>query len=318
MKHLSLLIFLCITVIAFCQKLDHTVSYRDMGSTQYFRVNYDNDFFANSDQNYTQGYNLELVTPHLSKNPLNKILIQKKGLRIQNGLSIEHMGYTPINIGADSVLRTDRPFAAAIMLKNFVTTTDTIKDFRIVSALSLGVIGPTAFGNAMQTAIHKAIDGVIPQGWPNQIQDDFVINYELGYEKKLLELNNSFVLSSNSTVKLGTLFSSASLGFNAQFGAFNHIFSNNNRKRKFQFSIYTQPLINFIGYDATLQGGVFNKNSIYTVKDSEIERVTLQLKYGVVIKIKTLFLEYSQSIISKEYSYGYATDWGGVKIGWLF
>jgi hypothetical protein len=289
-----------------------------MGSTQYFRVNYDNDFFAASDYNYTQGYNLELVTPHLSKNPLNKILIQKKDLRIQNGLSIEHMGFTPFSIANANVIYTDRPFASAIMIKSFVTSTDSIKDYRFISGVSLGMIGPVAFGNAMQTAIHRAIDGVIPQGWKNQIQNDVVINYELGFEKKLVEVKNNLVLSSNSTLKLGTLFTSASFGFNASLGVFNSVFSKNKKDRKFQFFVYGQPLVNFVGYDATLQGGLFTKNSIYTIKTSEVERITTQLKYGAVIRIKTLFLEYSQVMLSKEYSYGERASWGGIKIGWLF
>lgn len=318
MKLFFLIILIFFVLISYGQKLDHTVSFRDMLATKYFRINYDNDFFAASDYNYTQGYNLELVTPNLSKNPLNKLLIQKKELRIQNGLSIEHIGFTPFSIANPDVIFTDRPFASAIMLKSFVTSTDTTKDFRIISGLSIGMIGPVAFGNAMQTAIHKVINGVIPQGWKNQIKNDLVLNYELGFEKKLFQINNSLIMSSNSTVRLGTLFSSASLGFNAQFGAFNHVFFDDNRKRKFQFSIYGQPLVNFIGYDATLQGGVINRNNIYTVKGSEIERATLQLKYGAIVKIKTLFLEYSQAIISKEFSFGERATWGGIKIGWLF
>ena len=318
MKYTTLLILLIHFLSIFSQKLDHTVSYRDMGTDQYFRINYDNDYFAASDFNYTQGYNLELVTPYLAKNPINKVLVQKSELRKQNGLSIEHMGFTPFNIGKDSVIRTDRPFASAIMLKSFVTSTDTINDYRIISSLSIGMIGPVAFGNAMQTGIHKAIGDVLPQGWKYQIQNDLVFNYELGFEKKLIEVNNTLILYTNSTIKLGTLFTSASLGFNASFGAFNSVFSNKHKKRKFQFYVYGQPLINFIGYDATLQGGLFNKSSVYTVENSEVERMTVQLKYGAVIRIKTLFLEYSQAIISKEYSYGDRAGWGGVKIGWLF
>lgn len=318
MKLFFLIILIFFVLISYGQKLDHTVSFRDMLATKYFRINYDNDFFAASDYNYTQGYNLELVTPNLSKNPLNKLLIQKKELRIQNGLSIEHIGFTPFSIANPDVIFTDRPFASAIMLKSFVTSTDTTKDFRIISGLSIGMIGPVAFGNEMQTAIHKVINGVIPQGWKNQIKNDLVLNYELGFEKKLFQINNSLIVSSNSTVRLGTLFSSASLGFNAQFGAFNHVFFDDNRKRKFQFSIYGQPLVNFIGHDATLQGGVINRDNIYTVKGSEIERATLQLKYGAIVKIKTLFLEYSQAIISKEFSFGERATWGGIKIGWLF
>tara|TARA_R110000868_G_scaffold77551_7_gene221901 strand:+ start:580 stop:783 length:204 start_codon:yes stop_codon:yes gene_type:complete len=48
---------------ATAQKIDNLVSFRDIKSTNYFRFNYDNDYFAASDKNYTQGYSFVLVSP---------------------------------------------------------------------------------------------------------------------------------------------------------------------------------------------------------------------------------------------------------------
>ena len=51
------------------QKIDNMVSFRDIKSEYYFRINYDNDYFSATDKNYTQVYSFELATPSLSKNP---------------------------------------------------------------------------------------------------------------------------------------------------------------------------------------------------------------------------------------------------------
>ena len=62
-----LLIWLFFPGILSAQKIDHLVSFRDINSDSYFRFNYDNDFFAATDKDYTQGYNFELVAPIFKK-----------------------------------------------------------------------------------------------------------------------------------------------------------------------------------------------------------------------------------------------------------
>ena len=99
----------------------------------------------------------------------------------------------------------------------------------------------------------------IPKGWYNQIKNDAVINYELTYEKQLLRFHDFFTIQSSATIRLGTLFTNASLGFNATLGLINSPFTSIKGKNKFQLYLYAQPLVNAIGYDATLQGGLFNR-----------------------------------------------------------
>ena len=83
----------------------------------------DNDYFSATDYYYTQGYNFELTSPWLRKNPLNPLFKKLKKSDQKYGLSIEHMGYTPTSISSDAILYGNRPFAAAIMLKSFLVST---------------------------------------------------------------------------------------------------------------------------------------------------------------------------------------------------
>ena len=297
------------------QKIDNMASFRDIKSTNYFRFHYDNDYFTSTDKEYTQGYNFELVSPRLAKNPVNHLYITPKNSEFKYGLSLEHIGFTANNIASNQIQFDDRPFAAAIMLKSFLIATDTINKSRIVSSLNLGIIGPGAFGGDMQTAIHEATGNTIPLGWYNQIKNDVVVNYEISYEKQLLRLNNFFAVQSNTTVRIGTLFTNASVGLNATFGIINSPFTTLKNKSKFQLYLYTQPLVNFIGYDATLQGGLFNHKSVYTIKESDIERFTFQNNYGIVLQYRWLYLEYSRTLLTREFSYGSQFKWGEIRIG---
>jgi len=314
----SFILLLLIPSFLIAQKIDNLASFRDIKNDSYFRFHYDNDYFSGTDENYTQGYSYELVAPFLEKNPVNYLFLIPRKSKAKYGLAIEHIGFTAPVIGSPEIQFGERPFAAAIMLKSFIITTDTLAKSRLASSLSLGLIGPGAFGKEMQVGIHKITGNTIPQGWRNQIKNDVVINYEIAYEKQLFKAGDYISLQSNTAARVGTLFTNASLGLNTNIGLINSAFSTNKKSSKFQLYGYSQVLGNIIGYDATLQGGVFNHDSPYTISSEEITRFTGQFNYGFVLKTKTLYFEYSRTVLTREFDTGSPTKWGGIRIGFKF
>jgi len=317
MKHLFIFLLISLPALVVGQKIDNMTSFRQLQSDRYFRFNYDNDYFASSDANYTQGYSFELVSPAMSKNPANHLFFKPLKSKLQSGVSIEHIGYSPNNIKSAEIQYGDRPFAAAIMLKSFTIATDTLRHSRLVSSLNLGLIGPGAFGKEMQVAIHEATDNPIPMGWQHQIRNDVVVNYEISYEKQLLDWQY-FRLQTNSTARLGTLFTNASVGVNGVLGLINAPYASHKNKKRFCLYAYSQPFVTVVGYDATLQGGLFNRKSPYTIDNRKMERFTAQHTYGFVLQTKTLFFEYTRTAITREFSSGTAAKWGGIRIGFGF
>src|SRR6218665_888923 len=314
MKIVAFLLLL-ISPNIFGQKIDNTASFRDLKSNNYIRLHYDNDVFTKTDYNYTQGLNIEFVSAWLKKNPLNAILISPKNKELKYGLAFEHICYTAKNLESFEIQYGDRPFAAALMFKSFLIATDTIQASRISSSITIGVIGPAAFGD-FQRKLHKVIDSGYPNGWYYQIKNDVVLNYEISYEKQLLRLGNAFSLQANTTIKAGTLFTNASAGLNASLGIINSPFTSLKNSNKFQLYIYSQPLVNVIGYDATLQGGLFNDKSPYTIPNSDIERFTLQNNFGIVLYTGRFYFEYSHTLLTREISTAPSHNWGGFRIGY--
>lgn len=300
----------------FSQKIDNTVSFRDVQSDRYFRFNYENDYFAATDKNYTQGYSFEMMLPVFEKNPLNHLFFTPKESVTKYGLAVEHIGYTPYHYEYPEIQYGDRPFAAAIMVKSFAISTDTIHKSRWVSSLSLGLIGPGAFGEEMQVGIHKATGNDIPLGWQHQIKNDFVLNYRVSYEKQLLKYRELFTLQGISNLQLGTLFTNTSIGLNTTLGIVNSPYSQ--AKKGFSFYFYMQPTVSFVAYDASLQGGVFNKKSPYTIPNGDIERFTAQFDYGLILQTRTIYIEFSRSLITREIATLGSAGWGGVKFGFTF
>ncbi|NEN25551.1 lipid A deacylase LpxR family protein [Cryomorpha ignava] len=300
------------------QKIDHLSSYSDIQSSNYFRFNYDNDLFAGTDQNYTQGFSFELVAPFLDANPVNHLFYRPNDFEIRYGIFVEHIAYTPANFELPEIQIGDRPFAAAIYLKSFMIATDRENARRLTSSVSVGMIGPAAFGDAMQTTIHKITGSKMPLGWRNQVKNDLVLTYEMGFEQQVIRLKDLFSLQAQANVAIGTLFTGAAVGMNMTFGILNSPFKPATNNQGFKLYAYAASIVNVIGYDATLQGGLLNDNNPYTIAAKDVERVTGQFNYGIVLQIKKVYLEYSRTALTKEFATGNSAKWGGIKLGFGF
>ena len=304
------------------QRIDHTAVQRSLQEKGLFRFHYDNDFFSRNrtDYYYTQGYSFEVAHPIFKRNPLSRILLRYQDKPGAYGLALEHFGFTPTSIKSNEILVGDRPFAGVIMLKSYSISVDTAKQQRLSSVLSLGMVGPAAFAGQMQTAIHRWSGDPEPHGWQYQIRNDVVVNYELNHEKQLLAVTDFLSVNTNAQVRLGTLSDKVQAGLTLSLGYSDSAFDlpNKPRKKDLQIYVYSQPLGSLVAYDATLQGGLFNRSSPYTLTAGEINRFTFQHNYGVVLKVRKLYAEYYRTYLSREFKSGRTHVWGGVKLGIAF
>jgi len=296
------------------QVIDNTVSFRSVHQKSYFRFHYDNDYFTKADHYYSQGITLEYVHPGLKHNPLSKLLIRSQDNYNRYGVSFDLFGYTPTNVRSDSILPGDRPFAAAMTIRSFVCGIDSIHRKRISSAIVIGVIGPLGQGYEIHAGIHRWLNNPLPHGWENQIHNDVVLDYQLSYEKQLFADPGHFSLNAVSELRLGTLNDKINGGFNFMAGNFSEPFQKRNSK-KVEYYFYGQARANFIAYDASMQGGMFNKNSPYTIAAGDISRLTFQADAGIIVNFKKIYLSYTQSFLSKEFRSGKYHRWGGVSLG---
>ncbi len=305
------------------QVIQNGSSYKLFTDSSYVRLNYENDLFSGSDEYYTQGVNLEWVSTNMR--PLRHILVAPKKNSNLIGLALEQDVYTPSNITSSTILQGDRPFAATLTLKAFAISMNSDKRSMLTSALAVGVIGPAAGGYETQKSIHEVTNGVEPQGWQYQIENDLVLNYRVGFEKNIIH-SNIFLLNGLGMVDIGTLESKITAGGTFILGKLNDVLkgtfgntSSSPNPKKFNFHLYAQPVVNAVLYDATLQGGlIFNPDSPYVVESSEMAPITFQGTAGIVIEFESLYLQYSQSVISEEFAGAVNHRWGGISVGLKF
>ena len=302
------------------QKIDNTASFSNQVGDRYFRIHYDNDFYGNTDYYYTQGYQFELVNPLLIKNPISNLLLKLKDSHVKYGLSFEHYGFTPTSYRSDDIRYGDRPFAGVIMLKSFAISVNSQKRTRLSSIISTGMIGPAAFAGNMQATIHKWTGDATPHGWQNQIHNDIVVNYGLKHEFELFNIPNIFSLNTNTNIDVGTLSDKMQAGFTFTAGRFDSPFKTlvTKSSKNFQLYLYVQPLISFVGYDAALQGGIFNRSSPYTIPGKDVSRTTFQAKWGLVAQIWKIYFEYNRAYLTQEFRTGKSHKWGGLRMGYSF
>ena len=301
------------------QAIDNTECFRAINSDKYFRIYYENDFFTGKDRDYTQGIYIEKIHPGIRHFFLTRLLWHPCNSFLKYGLAIEHDAYTPNYIDRSAIQYGDRPYAGALMLKSFIKSVNSVRKESVSTILSTGVIGPWAGGEQMQQTIHHWINYTQPQGWHNQISNDVLLNYQLNFEKELFNSGRWLSLSSYSTIRAGTISDKLTTGFSLMTGHFiSPYLLSSGPIKKWHWHLYYQPLISLVGYDATLEGPLFNHTSPYTIPADEIRRFTFQHKYGVVIMRKGFYAEYFQTGNTEEFNNYVFHRTGGIQVGFGF
>jgi lipid A 3-O-deacylase len=277
------------------------------------RINFDNDIFDNTDRYYTNGIRFDFISPTLKQAPFSWLMIPYWGHGINYyGLSIGQNMYTPYTTKTGGIHYGDRPYSAYLVLGNFKISNDPYKNFRQTTEIDIGVIGPYSFGDFVQKSFHQNVPtNNEPLGWEYQIQNDLVLNYHLSYEKGIINRHRiDLILKANSA--LGTLYTNVSGGFQFRAGRMNPYFSSYgfsnmkiNKTRgdsKFQAYVFLTSIGKLVGYDATLEGGLFNRTSLYTLKPDNLSLVTYQGTFGITIAYEGIRLDVEQFLLSPEFS----------------
>lgn len=294
---------------------------------RYYKHKYENDFFASTDRYYTQGVYLEFFLPVFKKTLLAKTLIplgSKNGNKTLNyyGMSLERQGFTPRSIRHFGIYYGERPFAAVAFFTHQLISINPKKTLRLTTRICTGFMGPNLRGAQEQKGIHYALGNIQPLGWENQIENDYVLNYELFLEKGLVN-TKYFEITGFTEARAGTLYDDLALGSMIRLGWMQSYFSNlgttrQKDARKFQCYLYARGKIKAVGYNATMQGGMINRNSIYTIPSSDIARHVESVYFGLMIAYKRLSFEYSRAYISSEFKNGVCHSWGRVGINVCF
>lgn len=165
----------------------------------------------------------------------------------------------------------DRPFAGYL----YVASTLNLlfkNESNIKLSAQLGIIGPSSLAGVAQTWLHRTFGLYQIIGWQYQIKNDPELNLSMEYNK-LLARGSWADISLSSYANLGNGFTGAGAGPLLRLGNFNQLFHsestqsnvivNNTIKplHPHELFFYYKPQVNYVAYDATIQGGLFESHN---------------------------------------------------------
>lgn len=182
-------------------------------------------------------------------------------------IGIGHQMYLPFKSQIDSLTEIDRPFAAYLHANGSLRLFKENETAHRIT-VQLGVMGPSARGEEIQLMYHKSIGIFRPRGWQFQLKDEFGFNIVYDYLKLLYHSKNRIVdVGFPAQVRLGNTFSGISAGTLFRVGRLKPYYSSiysggnlacdNRGKDRYEYYFFIKPKIDYVAYNATIQGGMF-------------------------------------------------------------
>ena len=265
------------------------------------RLIVDNDAFSLNlykDQYYTSGIYPAIRYVHDSSS-------QHKIIRT---LQLNHRVYTPKKISWRYESLLDRPYAGQLSA-SFTSEHYFSSEKYLQVQLELGWMGPSTKVDKMQTAWHKFFDLGVPRGWQYQINDTPIINLNLGFSQSLLR-TEQLELITESNIAMGTILDWMRQEMVLRFGRFLPINKSAFysatpgiiRKKTVEpvmqeFYLFYSPGIEYVIYNASIEGNFIGKPSIYT--ETVVDWI-IQHRFGAMMSWPGFDLGFTGYIRTKE------------------
>jgi lipid A 3-O-deacylase len=281
-----------------------------------FSVAFENDMFNKMDWYYTNGLQFLLYHNNLRKSPFDRALIPFKaraGDLAWHGLALRQELYTPHDLEDDTIRAGDHPYAATLVLSQERVVNRPENRIRFSSSLKVGVLGPAALGFNAQDIIHRITPSHPPKGWDYQVRNDVILNYDFVVEKEFYR-DDVTILGVKSLARLGTLHTDFAGGIWFRMELGQEYFQRLGPNPRHSFNLYYQMETTgrFVIYDATLQGGLFNKTSPYVIASGSVKRLVGDIQASFVFEIHGHQLSFYQHLITSRFSGAGWHGWLGI------
>ena len=262
----------------------------------------DNDAYLAiaQDQYYTNGL---FITYRHALKPSGKSEIIKKIWEAEAG---QYM-YNATSGSVSNQGEVDRPFAAYLygqLKMNWFKENEQV----FQTGLQIGTIGPKALGKEAQETLHNAVGFYSIDGWQYQVKNETGVNGFFNYSTLLARKNNSD-FSLTASVRAGNTFAGAGASVLFRTGQINKLFnsvstnsrisnSNTDSLASKEMLFYLKPSLNFIAYNATIQGGMFVKDKGPVINTPN--RVVFSQELGVMYAKNHWTFDFSLIFQTKE------------------
>ena len=303
----------------------HGQNSRDTTYKSEFGFTTDNDSYLafGQDRYYTNG--LFITFRHaINQKKLNERVV-KKTWEAEAGQAM----FNPYTGKITNPARIDRPFAAYLYAGgkfNWYYKSENI----LQASLQVGTVGPSAKGKEAQELLHDVIGFYEISGWEYQVRDEVGVNTALSYTsliKRLANANTDFIFTSN--LRVGNTFAGAGAGVLFRTGNINPLWNSVSTNSRISNSplkdsipskelfFFAKPSLQFVAYDATIQGGLFTNDKGPYVFDPK--RFVFSQELGIMYAKRRWTIDFSIIFKSREIkSRAKAHQYGSASIYYRF
>jgi len=302
------------------QRTETAIDFSSKKSRLIFEL--DNDMLFSTDSYYTAGVGLSYTHKNLHRTPAQWLLKPKTEDALTfTGFSLHQRIFTPYSIIYPEAIENDQPYSAYILATNYSVLVNSSKSLKISNEIGIGVMGPAAFGEEVQTFVHKIVGSPIPLGWEKQLQNTFLLDYRIRIEKGFGTNWTAKHLIPFIGGEFGTLTNRVQIGMMVKFGnKLNYLKPKQNLeelKKKFIWEWVFAANLQGVFYDATLQGSMFTEDP-NALNKSETNSYQYQLRTGINFYYHNFTLRYMFNFNSATFNSAVYHRFGGINIGYSF
>lgn len=265
MKHLFYALLLNLAFIFTSTHVNAQNSYHNQISGRL-----DNDQYIDpyQDRYYLAGHLLNFTTVLKTNKDSVRLFggtVVKKTLELEAGQQI----FGPLASWASEIIYQDRPYTgylyAGAALNWLYNNESALK-----LTAQIGIIGPASLAERVQKSFHDVLNLKYPLGWEFQLNNAVGLNVEAQYTRLLYRNSKEwFDIAATPSFRLGNTFSNATAAVQLRIGSLDKLYqsaSTNSRvslggdQQKKELYLFAIPQLSYIGYDATIQGGMFIKD----------------------------------------------------------
>ena len=186
-----------------------------------FNIYFENDLFAKTDSQYSSGEKFGLVyyIPHNDYSLYNLLIFDDGPYDSYVNFSLVNQIFTPVDISRSDLIVDDRPYAGWTFIEAGIHKSS--KKSLQSLYLQLGTIGPRSQAEDIQKYIHELTGSELPQGWDNQLKNEFGILlryiYKWRFEYQVTDVFETVVVPTVEA-DLGNIHIQATGGVSARFG----------------------------------------------------------------------------------------------------
>jgi hypothetical protein len=134
---------------------------------------FENDVVDGQDRHYTNGTSFIYVSDTYKDGFLNKIpSLYGDTPNSSFGIAYSQLAFTPSDLKIKEKIIGDLPYAGVINIDFFIYKWSEL--FFHEYMLTVGMVGPSTKTEEFQKSFHNITGNTKPQGWDNQLQDDFL------------------------------------------------------------------------------------------------------------------------------------------------